>query len=227
MSYYVPEHSIDCFEHLVSLYDFQNYDYGDKELNDFAKTLKNDWFMSITKKWHRAFSDFITFEIGGKHECTLNHYVFSKENKEGFQLVIKDNKYKFIQTDEKGYAEYIYAYVLTPERLIPRLAKLLEDKKIKHDEQEAKYQEYLRQQDEWDYKHNPARWTPEKRIEKYIEYLHTWIHDDRAYSDDYRVYQEYNAFMDRFHKLKKALSPEEMEEAHSLYREIYNEEPSK
>ena len=84
--------------------------------------------------------------------------------------------------------------------------------------------EQIRKKDVEDLKHNPARWTPEKRIEKYIEYLHIWKHDDRVYSDDYRVYQEYNAFMDRFHKLKKALSPEEMEEAYSLYREIYNEE---
>lgn len=217
MSYYIPTNSVSCFFHLVSLYDFQNYDYGDEELNNFAKELDTNWFMRMDQKWHRGFSDFVTFTIGNTHKCTINHYVFTKEDKEGFQLVIKDKKYRYMSVDEKEYAEYIYNYVLTPERLIPRITKLLIEYKAKVDEQ-------IRKKDEEDLKHNPARWTPEKRIEKYIEYLHIWKHDDRVYSDDYRVYQEYNAFMDRFNKLKKALSPEEIEEAYSLYREIYNEE---
>ena len=33
--------------------------------------------------------------------------------------------------------------------------------------------------------------------------------------------------MNKLDILKKALSPEEIEEAYSLYREIYNEEPPK
>lgn len=226
MSYYVPEYSVRCVEHLISLYDFQNYDYGDEELNKFAKTVNTDWFMSIKRKWHRAYSDFVTFEIGRTQPCTLNHYVFSKEDKEGFQLVINDRKFKYIMTDEKGYAEYLFNYVLTPEKLIIRIAPMLAKYKAYCEEGERLREKRRKEEDERDFKRNPTRWSPEKRIEEYIERLYNSKSDTRRYSDDYDVYSSHYSSMEMLSDIKKAMSKEELEEAHRMYWEIYNEDPN-
>ena len=119
MSYFVPTYSTDCLRILIKKYDFYNYNYGSEELNEYAKTLPIDWFMSIFNRHHKGYSDFASLHIGKTHTCNLAHYVF-KDDTRGFQMTINDKKYKYMKTDEEEYANYLFNEVLTPQRLIKR-----------------------------------------------------------------------------------------------------------
>ena len=203
MSYYIPTYSSDCLRILIDKYDFHNYDYGTDELNNYAKTLPIDWFMSIFNRNHKGFSDFASLHIGKTHICNLAHYVF-KDNTRGFQLTIGEKKYKYLKIDEEGYANYLFNEVLTPQRLIKRytilLTKLINDKK----EREKK-----------EYPHHPEQWTPQERISKYKEYLHYYNSekDTIGYTDDYRKSKAWDNFLLVFNKLKKSMTAEEISQA--------------
>jgi hypothetical protein len=222
MSYYVPEMSYDCFYKLRDLYDFKNYDYGDEELNEYAKTLKDYWFMSLGKKWYKGFSDFVNFYIGDRHLCTINHYVFSRENKDGFQLVIKDIKYKYIQgATPEEYAEYIFNNVLTPERLIPRLAKLLKEKLEKDKELKIKQEELKKQKEKEEYPYHPERWSSEERIEKFVEEMWEYNNDTSGYSDSMADFRYHCALASSVSRIEKAMSDDEFKEAADIYKKKY------
>ena len=215
MSYYIPNYAVRCFNYLRNLYDFKNYDYGDEELNEFAQTLDDDWFMKLWHKWHKGYSDFVTFGIGGKHECTINHYYFSKEDKSGFQLVIMDKKYKYMEeASPEEYANYIYNYVLTPERLIPRLAKLLKER--------MEYKEELRiKKEKEEYPYHPERWSSQERIEKFVEEMWEYNNDTSGYSDSMADFRYHCALESSVSRIEKAMSDEEFKEASEIYKKKY------
>lgn len=233
MSYYIPDYAVGCFNHLRDLYDFKNYDYGDDKLNEFAQTLYDDWFMSKVDKWHRAFSDFLIFRIGRKHDCTINHYVFSKDNKSGFQLVIKDKKYKYIEgATEEEYAEYIFNHVLTPERLIPRIAKLLKER-MEYEEELKKKEEELRikrekreeelriKREKEEYSYHPERWSSQERIEKFVEEMWEYNNDISGFSDSMDDFSYHCALVDSISRIEKAMSEDEFKKAANIYKKKY------
>ena len=215
MSYYIPSDAYKCFYILKDLYDFKNYDYGDEEINEYAQTLDEDWFISKSNSWHKAYSDFINFYICGGNLCTINHYYFSKEDKEGFQLVIKDRKYKYIQdSTPEEYAEYIFNNVLTPERLIPRLAKLLKERLEK--EKELKIQK-----EKEEYPYHPERWTSQERIEKFVEEMWEYNNDTSGYSDSMADFRYHCALADSVSRIEKAMSDDEFKKAANIYKKKY------
>lgn len=217
MSYYIPDFCSACLNRLISLYDFYNYDYGDDELNEYAKELEKKWFMKVVNRHHKGFSDFANLIICNTHVCELKHYYFSKEDKSGFQLVISDKKYKYMEgATPKEYAEYIYNYVLTPQRLIPRIAKqlrkeldIIEQRRIEKEKQE--------------YPRHPERWTPEERIEKFVEDMYWYKRDTNAWSDDSRFYNMWLELQSRVSNIERAMSDEELAIAAKRYKEKYNE----
>lgn len=222
MSYYIPDYAVGCFNYLRGLYDFKNYDYGNDELNEFAQTLDDDWFMSKVDIWHRAFSDFLIFRIGRKHECTINHYVFSKDNKRGFQLTIMGKKYKYIEgATEEEYAEYIFNHVLTPERLIPRIAKLLKER-MEYEEELKKKEEELRiKKEKEEYPYHPERWTSQERIEKFVEEMWEYNNDTSGYSDSMADFRYHCALADSVSRIEKAMTDDEFKEASKIYKKKY------
>lgn len=215
MSYYVPTYALECFYKLRKMYDFKNYDYGDEELNEYAKTLDDDWFIDLYYRWHKAYSDFAEFYICGKNLCKIKHYVFSKENKEGFQLVIKDKKYKYIQdATPEEYAEYIFNNVLTPERLIPRLAKLLK-------ERVEKEKELRIQKEKEEYPYHPERWSSQERIETFVEEMWEYNNDTSGFSDSMADFRYHCALAESVSRIEKAMSDEEFKEAAKIYKKKY------
>lgn len=213
MSYYIPSESRKCLNILIDKYDFKNYDYGSDELNDYASTLDDDYFMKVSYYWHKAFSDFADLRICQNQICNLNHYSF-KDGRCGFQLLINDKKYKYMEVEAEEYAEYLYNYVLTPERLIPRIAKFMKSK--------MEYEEELRlKKEKEEYPYYPDRWTPEERIETYVDYVYDYKDDTRCYSDDYREYDSYREFMKSFSRLEKSMSKSEIRKAATLYKKKY------
>ena len=215
MSYYIPSDAYKCFYILKDLYDFKNYDYGDEEINEYAQTLDEDWFISKSNSWHKAYSDFINFYICGGNLCTIKHYVFSREDKEGFQLVIKDRKYKYIQdATPEEYAEYIFNNVLTPERLIPRLAKLLKERLEK--EKELKIQK-----EKEEYPYHPERWSSEERIEKFVEEMWEYNNDTSGFSDSMADFRYHCALADSVSRIEKAMSDDEFKKAANIYKKKY------
>lgn len=222
MSYYIPDYAIDCFYKLRKKYDFKSYDYGNDELNEFAQTLDDDWFMMLWDKWHKGYSDFVTFRIGKKHECSINHYYFSKEDKSGFQLVIMGKKYKYMaEASVEEYANYIYNYVLTPERLIPRIAKLLKDR-MEYEEELKKKEEELRiQKEKEEYPYHPERWSSQERIEKFVEEMWEYNNDTSGFSDSMADFRYHCALGDSVSRIEKAMSDDEFKEASEIYKKKY------
>ena len=219
MSYYVPSEARYCLKLLIDKYDFKNYDYGSEELNEYASTLDNNYFMKVSYYWHKGFSDFADLTICQKQDCNLKHYYFSKEDKSGFQLLINGQKYKYMEVDAEEYADYLYNYVLTPERLIPRIAKFMKER--------MEYEKELRiKKDKEEYPYYPDRWTPKERIEAYVDYVYDYKDDTRCYSDDYREYDAYSRFMDSFSRLEKAMSKSEIRKAATLYKKKYKRDLS-
>lgn len=214
MSYYVPRESKYCLRLLIDKYDFKNYDYGSNELNDYASKMDEEYFMKIYNCWHKGFSDFADLYICGQQKCELKHYYFRDKEKSGFQLIINDKKYKYMEVEAEEYAEYLYNYVLTPERLIPRIAKFMKNK--------MEYEEELRlKKEKEEYPYYPDRWTPEERIETYVDYVYEYKDDTRCYSDDYREYDSYCKFMNSFSRLEKSMSKSEIRKAATLYKKKY------
>lgn len=115
--------SVDCFNYLISLYDFHNYDYGTDELNTIAKNKPIEWFMYITSDWKKLDNSYAILRIGNVHECHLNHFVV--ENGGGYQIETGGKKYQCLNTNKEMYAKYIYENVLPPKVVIAKIAKLL------------------------------------------------------------------------------------------------------
>lgn len=213
MSYYIPLEAIKCLRLLIDKYDFTNYDYGSDELNEYASTLEKEYFMNISHSWYKGFSDFANLRICYQQECNLKHYCF-KDGREGFQLLINGKKYKYMEVEADEYADYLYNYVLTPERLIPRIAKFMKARMVQEEEMRI-------EKERKEYPYYPDRWTPEERIEKYVEYVYDYKDDTRCYSDDYEEYDSYIRFINAFSRLEKAMSKQEIRRATTLYKKKY------
>lgn len=213
MSYYVPTYSYQCLKLLIKKYNFRSYDYGSEKINNYADSLPEDYFMSISQRWHKGYSDFADLLICDKQKCNLKHYIF-KDDREGFQMLINDKKYKYMEVDAEEYADYLYNYVLTPERLIPRIANFIKAKMEKEEQ-------YRLEREKREYPYYPNRWTPEERIEKYVKYIYDYKDDTRSHSDDYKEYESYTNFIKAIKRLEKAMTKREIKRAATLYRKRY------
>ena len=213
MSFIVADESFIAANKWLSLYDFNNLDYGSEELNNFAKSLPREFFARayLNRQDRPSFSNSsdVTFNFDYPNSVTYTILYVARGN--GYFKV-------------KRGSTYMSGWWKTDDDLARALKGMFTDRIVAVHLREAVKAAYARKQadDERLRKEteaDPKNWTPDKRIEAYVDicsYLRTTTDNMSDYAP---VYDRYSSAVDFEHTLRKIMSSEELDKANELLNE--------
>lgn len=198
--------SLDTAKLWISLYDFQNLDYGSKELNSFARNLSNDYFATAnliyTYDTHDSSVVRFKFDYPNYVDYTIYH------NAKGYFKVKRG--YKVLPgyfKDGESLAKYLktlFTDAIVAKHLRPTLERYYKDYKEREEIESRKKDE------------DPHNWDSERKIKEYVK-LKTYLDTSLAqYSDETSVYNGWMDANDKLAILESLMTKEELEEARKL-----------
>lgn len=213
MSFIVADESLIAAEKWIALYDFNNMDFGSEDLNEFAKTLHKSFFVRayLNRQDRPSFSN--------SSDVTFN-FDYPKGVTYTILYVAKGKGYFKV----KRGSIFMDGWWKTDDELARALKGMFTDRIVAVHLREAVKAAYARKQAEderlrKEAEADPKNWTPDKRIEAYVDicsYLRTTT-DNR--SDYAPVYDRYSSAVRLERTLRSIMSPEELDKANDLLNE--------
>lgn len=201
MSYIVARESEDAAKAIVQALPLQELDYGSAEVNEYAKTLPDRFFIRTYLQRNHGWNNTTEMSLMGPRGIIVEYLVHYNNRRK--EYTITRNGHNILDRPYASESEFVKAAAAKFTRAA--LLKFFKDKVTWEYQLQQKVLQGMEQAKAWEHEHNPKNWTREKQEQRFAELSNYLETTTDMYSDDSSVYDYYSDRVELHHKLKELL----------------------